>query len=138
MRTGDGEGAEQQREARRQRCRRQQHRSEEQERERVLQPAGEEQQHCQLGDIERQKPGRAIGREPLRHVEAQPQRYIEPGRKDDRGKAGIDRQLEIEPVVNHEYRGRLTDDGEPAQADQGVETHVPQRGDGQAKRHGAV
>src|SRR5215510_14572961 len=126
-RAGDREAAEHQREARRQRGGRQQHRPEEQERERVLQPAGEKQQYCKFGDVERQKPGRAIGREPLRHVEAQPQCHIEPGRKDDRGEAGIDRQLEIEPVVNHDHRGRLTDDGEPAQPDQRVEAHVPQR-----------
>ena len=45
---------------------REQHRPEEQERERVLQPAGEEQQHRELGDVEGQQPGGAVGLEPLR------------------------------------------------------------------------
>ena len=48
-----------------------QHRSEKQERERVLQAAGEEQQDRQLGDVEGQQPGRPVGLEPLRHAESE-------------------------------------------------------------------
>ena len=44
--------------------------AEEQERERVLQAAGEEQQHRELGDVEGEQPGGAVGLEPLRQAEA--------------------------------------------------------------------
>ena len=101
--------------------------AEEQEGERVLQAAGEEQQHRQFGDIEGQQPGGAVGLEPLRHVEAQPQRHIEPGRQRDHRQAGPDRQLEIEPGIDHQHRGGLPDDGEPAQPHQRVEAHIAAR-----------
>ncbi len=51
---GDRQAAERHRQPHRQRGRRDQHRCEEQEGERVLQPAGQEQQSGQLDDVERQ------------------------------------------------------------------------------------
>src|SRR4029079_15772946 len=57
-------------------------------------------------------------------MEAQPQRDVEPGRQSDHGKTRIDGQGEVESVVNHEHRRRLTDDREPAQQDERIETHV--------------
>ena len=58
--------------ARRQRGRRQQHRREEQERERIFQAAGQEQQHGELGDVEGQQPGGALGLEPLGQAKSAP------------------------------------------------------------------
>ena len=64
---GDGEAAEHQRHARGQRGGRDQNRPEKQERERIFQAAGEEQEHRELGDIEGKQPRRPVGLEPLRH-----------------------------------------------------------------------
>ena len=124
---GDGEAAEHQREARRQRGCRQQHRRQEQKGERVLQAAGQEQEHREFGDVEGEQPGGAVGLQPLRHVEAQAQRDIEPGRQRDHREAGPDRQREIEPVIDRQHRGALPDNGEPAQPHEGVEAHIAAR-----------
>ncbi len=64
------EGAEHQRHARRQRGGGDQYRAKKQEGERILQPAGEEQQHRELRDIEGEQPGRAVGLQPLRQAKA--------------------------------------------------------------------
>ena len=61
------------------------------------------------------------------HVEAQAQRDVEPGRQRDHRQAGPDRQVEIEPEIDHQHRGGLADDGEPAQPHQRVEAHVAAR-----------
>ena len=119
-----GKAAEHQRDARRQRGRRQQHRRQEQEGERVLQSAGQEQQHRKLGDVEGEQPGRALRLEPLRQAEAHAQRDVEPGRQRDHREAGPDRQREIEAVVDHQHGRGLADDREPAQPQQRVEAHV--------------
>ena len=121
---GDGETAEDQRHPRRQRGGRDQDRSEKQERERVLQPAGKEQQHRKLGDVEGKKPRRPAGFEPLRHREADAQRDIEPGRQRDHREAGPDRQLVVEPEIHHQHGGGLADHREPAQPHQRIETHA--------------
>ena len=55
------------------------------------------------------------------------QRDIEPGRQRDHGEAGPDRQLEVEPEIDHQHGGGLADDGEPAQPHQRVEPHVAAR-----------
>jgi len=65
--------------------------------------------------------------ESLRQMETQPQCHIEPGRQRDRGKAGIDRQLEVEPVIDSQHRGGLPDDGKPAQPNERIEAHVAAR-----------
>jgi hypothetical protein len=98
--------------------------AEEQEGEGILQPAGQVQQNSEFGDVEGQQPGGAVGLQPLRHVKAQAQRHVEPGRQRDDGEAGPDRQREIEPVIDHQHGGRLADNGEPAQPDEGVEPHI--------------
>ena len=126
-RAGHREGAEHQREARRQRGRRQQHRTQEQEGERILQSAGQEQQHRQFGDVEGEQPGGAVGLQPLRHVETQAQRHVEPGRQRDHREAGPDRQRKIEPEIDHQHGGGLADDGEPTQPYQRVEAHIAAR-----------
>ena len=79
-RAHDGESTQHDRDARRQRRCRKQHRRKEQECEWILQAAGEEQQHRQLGDVECQQPRRARRLEPLCQAETQPQRDIEPRR----------------------------------------------------------
>jgi hypothetical protein len=73
------------------------------------------------------KAGGAVRLEALRHVETQPQRHIEPGRQDDCRKAGVNRQVEIESIINHQHGGGLTDDREPAQPHQCVEAHIAAR-----------
>ena len=60
-------------------------------------------------------------------LEAQPQRDVEPGRQRDHREAGPDRQRKFEPVIDHQHRGGLADDGEPAQPHQRVEAHVAAR-----------
>jgi len=62
-----------QRHARRERCGRYQHRSEKQECERIFQSARESEQHRKLGDVDRQKPCGAFGRQPLVAAKAQTQ-----------------------------------------------------------------
>ena len=95
-----------------------------QERERILQSAGEEQQHRKLGDVEGEQPGRAVGLEPLRHRKAHAQRHVEPGRQRDHRQAGPDRQLVVEPDIDHQHGGGLADHREPAQPHQRVEAHA--------------
>ncbi len=46
--------------------------AEEQEGERVLQAAGQEQQHREFGDVEGEQPGGAVRLEPLRQMESAP------------------------------------------------------------------
>ena len=77
--------------ARRQRGGRDQNRAEQQERERVLQAAGEVEQRREFGDIETQQPGCAVRIEPLRLGEAKPQRNVEERGNRDHRKAGPDR-----------------------------------------------
>ncbi len=132
----DGEAGEHQRHARRQGGGRDQHRPEKKKRERVLQAAGEEQQHRELRDVEGEQPGRAVGLEPLVAAEAQPQCDIEPGIKADDRQARPQRQFEIESVIHHQDGGGLTEDREPAQAHQRIETHIAQRVVGVAQNLG--
>src|SRR4051794_33270383 len=123
-RAGDGEAAEHQGHARRQRGGRDQHRSEKKESERVLQPAGKKQQHRQLGYVEGQQPCRPIGLEPLRHRKTDAQRDVEPGRKRDHREAAPDRQLVVEAEIHHQDGGGLADDRQPAQPHQCIEAHA--------------
>ena len=120
-----GECADQQRHARRQRRGGNQHRAEQQERERVLQAAGEIEQCRQLGDIEAQQPGGAVGFEPLRLGKAKPQRHVEQHRDRDDGEAGPDRNHHVvEAEMHHQQRRELAEDGEPSQADKRIQPHI--------------
>ena len=49
---------------------------------------------------------------------------IEPGGERDDRQAGPDRQLEVEPDIDHQHRGGLADHREPAQPHQRVEAHA--------------
>ena len=60
-------------------------------------------------------------------AKAHPQRDVEPGRERDHRQAGPDRQLEIEPEIDHQDGGGLADHREPAQPHQRVEAHVAPR-----------
>ena len=119
-----GEHAEDDGDARRQRGRRQQHGRQEQKREWIFQPAGQEQKHRKLGDVESEQPRRALGLEPLGQAEPHPQRDVQPGRQRDHREAGPDRQREFDRVIDHQHGDGLPDDGKPAQPQQRVETHV--------------
>ena len=46
-----------------------------------------------LGDVEGEQPGGAVGRQPLGRAEAHAQRHVEPGGERDHREAGIERQL---------------------------------------------
>src|SRR6266516_6580945 len=121
---GDGEAAEHERDPRRQRGGRDQNRSEKKQRERVLQAAGEEEQHGELGSVEGEEPRRPVGFEPLRHRETNAQRDIEPGGERDHREAGPDRQLIIEPEIDHQHGGGLPDHRQPAQPNQRIEAYA--------------
>ena len=112
------------RHARRQRGGRDQHRPEQQEGERVLQAAREVEQRRELGDIEAQQPGGAVGFEPLRLAEADAQRHVEQRRKRDDGEAGPDRNLEFEAEMHHQHGGELAENREPTQANQRIQPHI--------------
>src|SRR5262249_30874654 len=56
--------------------------------------------------------------------EAEPQEHIDRAVGGDDGKAGPERDLEIEAVMDHQHRRRLAEHGEPAQAHQRVEPHA--------------
>ncbi len=59
----------------------------------------------------------------------------------DHGQAGPDRQLEIEPEIDHQHRRGLADHRDPAQPHQRVEAHIAPRPAGvfvQLDRHGGV
>src|SRR5262245_2977067 len=121
---GDGEAAEHERDPRRQRGGRDQNRSEKKQRERVLQAAGEEQQHGEFGNVEGEQPRRPVGFEPLRHRETNAQRHIEPGGERDHREAGPDRQLVIEPEIDDQHGGGLPDHRQPAQPNQRIEAYA--------------
>src|SRR5262249_45252029 len=121
---GDSEAAEHERHPRWQRGGRDQNRSEKKQRERVLQAAGEEQQHRELGNVEGEEPCRAVGFEPLRHRETNAQRHIEPGGERDHRQAGPDRQLVVEPEIDHQHGGGLPDHRQPAQPNQRIEAYA--------------
>jgi len=126
-RAGRRESAQHHGQPRRQRGSGQQHRAEKQERKRIFEPTGEEQEDRQFRDIEGEQPGGTVGLHPLGHAEAQPQSHIEPGGERDDGQAGPDRQLEIEPEIDHQHGRGLADHGEPAQPHQRVEAHIAPR-----------
>ena len=113
-RAGDGKAAENQRETGRQRGCREQNRTEKKECKGILQSASQEQKHRQFGNIECEQPSCTIGLEALRDVKTEPQCDVEPGRQSDHAKAGVDRQLELQTVIDDEHGGRLADDREPA------------------------
>src|SRR6516165_1589993 len=123
-RASDGKAAEHERHPRWQRSGRDQNRPEKKQCERVLQPAGEEQQHRELGGVEGKQPRRPVGFEPLRHRETNAQRNIEPGRERDHRQAGPDRQFVIKPEIDHQHGGGLPDHREPAQPNQRIETYA--------------
>ena len=71
--------------------------------------------------------GRAIGLKALCDVETEPQHDVEPCRQSDHAETRIDRQFEVETVVNHEHGSCLADDRKPAQPNERIETHVAVR-----------
>ncbi len=111
----------------RQRGRRQQDRSEEEERERIFEPAGEKHQDRKLQDVEGEQPGGAVRFEPPRLPEQDAERDIEPGRQRDDGETAIDRQVEFEAEIDDQNGRGLGDDRQPAQPHQRVEPHVAAR-----------
>ncbi len=126
-RADDGKAAENQSVTRRQRGCREQNRTEKKECKGILQSAGQEQKHRQFGDIECEQPSRSIGLEALRDVKTEPKCDVEPGRQGDHAKAGVDRQLELQTVIDNEHGGRLADNCKPAQPHERIETHVAVR-----------
>jgi hypothetical protein len=123
-RAGNREGAQQQREAWRQCSCRNQHRSEKQKRERVLQSAGKEEQDRQLGRIESQQPPRTVRLETLPQRKPGTHGDVEPCRERNHRETSPHRQLEVEPPIDHQHGRCLSDYGEPAQADKGVKAHA--------------
>ena len=123
-RAGDGEAGEHQRHARRQRRRRNQHRPGEQERKRVLQAPRQEQQHRELDDVEREQRCRVLRLQALVPPEPQPQHHVHGAIGGDDGETGPERHFEIEAVMDHQHRRRLSQHRKPAQAHQRVEAHA--------------
>ncbi|MEY9444996.1 hypothetical protein ABIE82_002444 [Bradyrhizobium diazoefficiens] len=125
---GDRQHAKPEGEAGRQRGCRDQHRCEEQERERVLEPAGEEQQAGQLHDVQRKQSGRLHRLQPLQRIGHGLERQIERGRQGDDADAGDDLDVELQPLRHDEDRGELAEHREPAQPQDGVQADMPLRG----------
>ena len=126
-RAGHREQSEADRQTRRQGGCRNQDWRQEQERERVLQPAGEKQQAGEFDDVERQQGGR-IGRlQPPHRVEHDLQRQIEDGRQADDDDAGHHGHVEFQSLHDDENGGELAQHGEPAQPEDGVEADVAMR-----------
>jgi hypothetical protein len=101
---------------------------EEQERERVLQSTGEEQQPRQFHDVERQEPGGLDRLKPLHRIDRGLQRQIEQRRHADDADTGDDLDVELQPLRHDEDRCELAQHGEPAQPQQGVQADVSLRG----------
>src|SRR5262249_1616746 len=101
--------------------------SQKQERERVLQPAGEEQERRKFGDVER-KQGTGINRlQPLHWIECDLQREVYGRRQADDDKAWQDRQIQIEALHHDEEGGELSESREPAQPQDRVQTDIAPR-----------
>ena len=119
-----GKNPEQQSHARRQCCRRDQDRSQQQEGKRVLQPAGEIQERRKLRDVEAQQKGGAVGLKPSGLGEADLKRDVEQRRQRDHRKARPDRNVELEAEMHDQDGHDLPEDGKPTQPHQRVEPHV--------------
>ncbi len=111
----------------RQRGGRDQDGGQEQERERVLQPAGEEQQAGQFDDVERQQRRRIDRLQPLHRIEGGLQREIEQRGQADNGDAGNDGKVELEALHHDEDGGELAEHGEPAQPQDRIQTDIAAR-----------
>ncbi len=120
----DRQEAQRERPLRRQRGGGDQDGGEEQQGERVLQAAREEQQRGELHDVEGEQQGRGIVAEPVARREADPQGEVQPGRGGDHQEAPAERQGQAEAELRPDHGGALAGDGEPAQADEGVEPQV--------------
>jgi hypothetical protein len=122
-----GENTERDCHPRRQRRRRNQHRPEEQKRERVFEAAGQIQQAGEFGDVQRQQCGGVTRRQALHRIDGDLQRQgDESGGRDD-GDAGDDRNVEIETLHDEENRGELAEGGQPAQPQDGIKTDIALR-----------
>jgi hypothetical protein len=93
-------------------------RAEEQDRERVLQAAGQVEEAGELQEVIGEQQRRPVRVEPPRRREDDPQAEIEPGGERDQGQAGAEGDRELEPEADDEDRRRLAGDREPPQADE--------------------
>ena len=124
---GDREHTERNRQPDRQCGRRDQHGGEEQERERVLQAAGEEQQCGKFDDVEREQRRRVDRFQPLHRVEGDLQCEIDQRRQADNGDAGNDGNVEFQPLRHDEDRSQLAEGCEPAQPQYRIQTDMAAR-----------
>src|SRR5215467_1663151 len=120
----DGKSREHQRHAGGERRCRDQYRTEKQKRKGILQPAGQEQEDREHGDVERQQPCGAVGLEPLGDAKTHAQHHIEPGGESNHRKAGPDWDVEFQTVLNDQNSRNLPDHGKPAQAQKRVQPHA--------------
>ena len=123
-RAGDREAAECYRQPDRQARRRDQDRREEQEREGILQAAGQEQQPGQFDDVERQQRRRVDRLQPLHRIERDLQREIQQRREADNGDAGHHGNVEFQPLCHDEDRGELAEHRQPAQPQNRIQTDI--------------
>ena len=108
------------------RCR-DQDRREEQEGERILQAAGEEQKGGKFDDVEREQ-GRRVDRfQPLHRVERDLQYEIGQRRKADNGDAGDHGNVKIQSLRHDEDRGELAERRQPAQPQYCIKTDMAAR-----------
>src|SRR5690606_36338436 len=89
-----------------------------QDRERVLQTAGQRQEKGQLQDVVAEQPGGAALGQQRGRGKAQGQGEIDQRREPDRGEQRHQRQLELEREMYERDRERLADDRDPADQDQ--------------------
>jgi hypothetical protein len=96
----------------------------EQHRERVLQTARQVEEAGELEDVEGQEEGRRVVAQAMARRVLDPQREVHPGRGRDEDEARAEAQGKAEAEMHHRDRRGLADDGEPAQAHEGVEPQM--------------
>ena len=135
-RAGDREQSETEGQQGRQRRCRDHHGGEEQERERVLEAAREEQEEGELDDVEGQK-GRGPRRlHPLSRGITQAQGNVDESGNHDRSERGGERKGKAEQKMDREHGHKLAGDRHPAQADEGFQAQGAGGEDAVGGEHG--
>src|SRR5680860_568804 len=123
-RSANGEHAERHGDPQRQRGGRHRDRRDQQEDERILDPAGEKQQRGELDDVVAQHDERVIALQPLTCRKADTQSHVEPRGQCDHREAPADRHVHAERPIGADDREALPKHGKPAQTHDGVQTQT--------------
>jgi hypothetical protein len=91
----------------------------------IFQPAGQVEQPCQLQDVEGQERRGDVVAEPVARRILDAQEQVDPDRGADGQEAQAEGERKAEAEAHPGDRRRLACDGEPAQANEGVEAQMP-------------